>query len=165
MMNEDLRGLSGLMRDKGFTKPQGFENGGRVTANQMMGATSDMGTSRNTEIELDGKMYDTNSINYPVGTPRNTQIELDGKTYDTNSINYSMGTAPESAVPNIANLSSDMRAQQQMQKNDLMGQLLNLVGDDNPEVIKLLRDAPVSELMKAVQEITEANATVTSTSS
>ena len=46
-----------------------------------------------------------------------------------------------------------------------MGQLLNLVGDDNPEVIKLLRDAPVSELMKAVQEITEANATVTSTSS
>ena len=61
--------------------------------------------------------------------------------------------------------SLDMRARQQMQKNDLMGQLLNLVGDDNPEVIKLLRDAPVSELMKAVQEITEANATVTSTSS
>ena len=99
-MNEDLRGLSGLMRDKGFTKPQKFAPGGAVMqANPMM------------------------------QTPAPTQ------------------------------------ATQEMQKNDLMGQLLNLVGDDNPEVIKLLRDAPVSELMKAVQEITEANATVTSTSS
>jgi len=141
------------MRDKGFTRPQGFENGGGVTANQMMGATQAMGTPRNTQIELDGKAYDTNSINYSMGTaPRGLA---------SNQTNYSMGTAPESSAPDMASIASDMRARQEMQKAELMGQLINLVGGENPEVIQILKDAPISELMKAVQEIQEVGGVVT----
>jgi len=146
MMNEDLRGLSGLMRDKGFTKPQKFAPGGAVMqmdpdgtktmqANPMMQSAPMMQTTAPTQATQGMQM------NQAMAAPAGMQMDPDESR------------------------SLDMRARQQMQKNDLMGQLLNLVGDDNPEVIKLLRDAPVSELMKAVQEITEANATVTSTSS
>ena len=157
MMNEDLRGLSGLMRDRGFTRPQGFENGGGVTANQMMGATQAMGTPRNTQIELDGKAYDTNSINYSMGTaPRGLA---------SNQTNYSMGTAPESSAPDMASIASDMRATQEMQKRKLMEQLVDLIGSENPEVIQMLENAPVPELMKAVQEIKEANTTTTTSTS
>ena len=142
MMNEDLRGLSGLMRDKGFTRPQGYAPGGAVMqAPQGMAA------------------------------PQGMQMDPDGTRALQMQAPQAMAAQPMARAPAGMQMdpdesrSLDMRARQQMQKNDLMGQLLNLVGDDNPEVIKLLRDAPVSELMKAVQEITEANATVTSTSS
>ena len=142
MMNEDLRGLSGLMRDKGFTRPQGYAPGGAV-----MQAPQGMAAPQGMQMDPDG--------------PRARRMQAP----------QAMAAQPMARAPAGMQMdpdesrSLDMSARQQMQKNDLMGQLLNLVGDDNPEVIKLLRDAPVSELMKAVQEITEANATVTSTSS
>ena len=47
-----------------------------------------------------------------------------------------------------------------MQKAELMGQLVDLVGSANPEVVKMLENAPVSELMKAVQEIQDAGGIV-----
>tara|TARA_R110001599_G_scaffold227801_1_gene426894 strand:+ start:518 stop:946 length:429 start_codon:yes stop_codon:yes gene_type:complete len=142
MMNEDLRGLSGLMRDKGFTKPQKFAPGGAVMqANPMMQSAPMMQTPAPTQATQEMQMPQAMAAQPMARAPAGMQMDPDESR------------------------SLDMRARQQMQKNDLMGQLLNLVGDDNPEVIKLLRDAPVSELMKAVQEITEANATVTSTSS
>ena len=141
MMNEDLRGLSGLMRDKGFTKPQKFAPGGAVMqANPMMQSAPMMQTPAPTQATQEMQMPQAMAAQPMARAPAGMQMDPDESR------------------------SLDMRARQQMQKNDLMGQLLNLVGDDNPEVIKLLRDAPVSELMKAVQEITEANATVTSTS-
>jgi len=141
-MNEDLRGLSGLMRDKGFTKPQKFAPGGAVMqANPMMQSAPMMQTPAPTQATQEMQMPQAMAAQPMARAPAGMQMDPDESR------------------------SLDMRARQQMQKNDLMGQLLNLVGDDNPEVIKLLRDAPVSELMKAVQEITEANATVTSTSS
>lgn len=142
MMNEDLRGLSGLMRDKGFTKPQKFAPGGAVMqANPMMQSAPMMQTPAPTQATQEMQMPQAMAAQPMARAPAGMQMDPDESR------------------------SLDMRARQQMQKNDLMGQLINLVGDDNPEVIKLLRDAPVSELMKAVQEITEANATVTSTSS
>ena len=57
--------------------------------------------------------------------------------------------------------SLDMRARQEMQKAELMGQLVDLVGSANPEVIQMLENAPVPELMKAVQEIQDAGGVVT----
>lgn len=142
MMNEDLRGLSGLMRDKGFTKPQKFAPGGAVMqANPMMQSAPMMQTPAPTQATQEMQMPQAMAAQPMARAPAGMQMDPDESR------------------------SLDMRARQQMQKNDLMGQLLNLVGDDNPEVIKLLRDAPIAKLMKAVQEITEANATVTSTSS
>lgn len=141
-MNEDLRGLSGLMRDKGFTKPQKFAPGGAVMqANPMMQSAPMMQTPAPTQATQEMQMPQAMAAQPMARAPAGMQMDPDESR------------------------SLDMRARQQMQKNDLMGQLLNLVGDDNPEVIKLLRDAPIAKLMKAVQEITEANATVTSTSS
>ena len=141
MMNEDLRGLSGLMRDKGFTRPQGYAPGGAV-----MQAPAGMAAPQGMQMDPDGtralQMQASPLASAPavMAAPQGMQMDPDQSR------------------------SLDMRARQEMQKQELMGQLINLVGGENPEVIQILKDAPISELMKAVQEIQEANATVTSTS-
>ena len=141
MMNEDLRGLSGLMRDKGFTRPQGYAPGGAV-----MQAPAGMAAPQGMQMDPDGtralQMQASPLASAPavMAAPQGMQMDPDQSR------------------------SLDMRARQEMQKQELMGQLINLVGGENPEVIQILKDAPISELMTAVQEIQEANATVTSTS-
>jgi len=144
MMNEDLRGLSGLMRDKGFTRPQGYAPGGAVM-----------------QMDPDGTKTQT------MQAPQGMKMNLDIANFGLALANPKMGAPPRAEVMQITpdqSRSLDMRARQEMQKQELMGQLINLVGGENPEVIQILKDAPISELMKAVQEIQEANATVTSTS-
>ena len=82
--------------------------------------------------------------------------------------------APQAmAAPPMANLAagmqmdpdqsraSDMRARQEMQKADLMGKIVDMVGSANPEVLQMLENAPISELMKALQEMTDAGGVVT----
>jgi len=142
MMNEDLRGLSGLMRDKGFTRPQGYAPGGAVMQMDPDGTKTMQATPMMQAPAATQPTQATQTMQSPpmVGAPAGMQMDPDQSR------------------------SLDMRARQEMQKQELMGQLINLVGGENPEVIQILKDAPISELMKAVQEIQEANATVTSTS-
>ena len=142
MMNEDLRGLSGLMRDRGFTRPQGYAPGGAVMqAPQGMAA------------------------------PQGMQMDPDGTRALQMQAPQGMAAPPMARAPAGMQMdpdqsrSLDMRARQEMQKAELMGQLVDLIGSENPEVIKMLKDAPVSELMKAVQEIKEANTTTTTSTS
>ena len=127
MMNEDLRGLSGLMRNKGLTKPQGYAPGGAVM-----------------------------------------QMDPDGTKTQTMQAPPRMQAPQAMAAPPMANLAagmqmdpdqsraSDMRARQEMQKADLMGKIVDMVGSANPEVLQMLENAPISELMKALQEMTDA---------
>ena len=138
MMNEDLRGLSGLMRDKGFTRPQGYAPGGAV-----MQAPAGM------------------------AAPQGMQMDPDGTRALQMQAPQGMAAPPMARAPAGMQMdpdqsrSLDMRARQEMQKQELMGQLINLVGGENPEVIQILKDAPISELMKAVQEIQEVGGVVT----
>ena len=137
MMNEDLRGLSGLMRDKGFTRPQGYAPGGAVMqAPQGMAA------------------------------PQGMQMDPDGTRALQMQAPQGMAAPPMARAPAGMQMdpdqsrSLDMRARQEMQKAELMGQLVDLVGSANPEVVKMLENAPVSELMKAVQEMKDVGAVV-----
>jgi len=136
-MNEDLRGLSGLMRDKGFTRPQGYAPGGAV-------------------------------MQAPAGmqAPQGMQMDPDGTRALQMQAPQGMAAPPMARAPAGMQMdpdqsrSLDMRARQEMQKAELMGQLVDLVGSANPEVVKMLENAPVSELMKAVQEIQDAGGIV-----
>ena len=140
MMNEDLRGLSGLMRDKGFTRPQGYAPGGAV-------------------MQMDPDGTKTQTMQAPQGMKMNPDIANFGLALASPK----MGAPPRAEVMQITpdqSRSLDMRARQEMQKAELMGQLVDLVGSANPEVVKMLENAPVSELMKAVQEMKDVGAVV-----
>ena len=62
MMNEDLRGLSGLMRDRGFTRPQGYAPGGAVMQMDPDGTkTQTMQAPQGMQMDPDGTHGSTNA--------------------------------------------------------------------------------------------------------
>jgi hypothetical protein len=150
MMNEDLRGLSGLMRNKGLTKPQGYAPGGAVM-----------------QMDPDGTKTQTMQAPPRMQAPAATQPSQQMQPTQQMQAHQAM------AAPPMANLAagmqmdpdqsraSDMRARQEMQKADLMGKIVDMVGSANPEVLQMLENAPISELMKALQEMTDAGGVVT----
>ena len=70
-------------------------------------------------------------------------------------------TPPIMQTPTSALPSESMQEAQEMQKADLMSKIVDMVGSANPEVLQMLENAPISELSKALQEMTDAGGVVT----